>query len=111
VEPSALQGPAASFVRRIAHAPYDVAVNAHPQVATSAISAGIGLLSVLGLSFVFPALGSPLALAIGAVAGLALAFRARLPHEAPAFRVALAILVIASAAFVWVVVQPGYIGI
>jgi hypothetical protein len=86
-------------------------MKAHPQVATAAISAGIGLLSVLGLSFALPALGSPLALAIGAMAGLALALRARRPHEAPAFRVGLAILVIASAAFVWVIVQPGYIGI
>lgn len=86
-------------------------MKAHPQVATSAISAGIGLLSVLGLSFAFPAMGSPLAVAIGAAAGLAFAYRARFPHEAPAFRVGLAILVTAAAGLVWLTAQPRYIGI
>lgn len=85
-------------------------MNAHPQVAAAAIFAGFGLVSVLGLSLAFPALGSPLALAIGAGAGLAIAYRDRLPHEAAAFRLGLAILVIASAALGWMSLQPGYIG-
>jgi hypothetical protein len=86
-------------------------MNRHAQVVSPGIAAGLGLLWMLALSFVFPALASPVALAIGASAGLVLAFRDRLPHESPAFRLGLAILAIASATFVWVSLQPGYIGI
>lgn len=85
-------------------------MNPHAQVVTAGIAAGIGVLSTLAMSFVFPALASPVAVAIGAAAGLAVAFRDGLPRESPLFRRGLALLAIASAAFVWVIVQPGYIG-
>ncbi|HUH08254.1 MAG TPA: hypothetical protein VML96_10670 [Egibacteraceae bacterium] len=81
------------------------------QLATAGVSAGTGLLATLGLSFVFPALASPMALAVGAAAGVGLAFRDRLPHESPAFRLGLAALGIASAVVIWLSLQPGYIGI
>ncbi len=86
-------------------------MNQHTQVAYAGFLAGVGLLAVLGLSLVFPALGSPLALGIGAAAGFVLAVRDQLPPESPSFRAALAYLAIASAALIWLNLQPGYIGI
>jgi len=86
-------------------------MNPHAQVANAGLAAGLGILSMLGLSLAFPALANPVVLAIGAAAGLILAYRDRLPHESPSFRLGLGLLAIASAAFIWMTIQPGYIGI
>jgi hypothetical protein len=85
----------------------------HPssQFANAGIAAGTGLLSMLALSFVFPALANPVGLAIGAAAGLALALRDQLPHEERSLRLGLVFLAIASAAIAWASIQPGYIGV
>ena len=86
-------------------------MSAHPRVAPAGIATGIGLLSVFGLSFVFPALATPLAVTAGAAAGLAIAFRDRIPHQSPGFRLGALAVVVASVALVWVSLQPGYIAI
>jgi len=86
-------------------------MNPHTQPTGAGLAAGLGIVSMLGLSVVFSALASPAALAIGAAAGFAIAYRDRFPLESRSFRIGLVILALASAAFIWLSVQPGYIGI
>ena len=85
-------------------------MNQPARIATAGITSGVVVLSMLAISLVVPALANPVAIAIGATAGLAFAFRDRLPHDSPAFRRGLAILVVASAAIGWLSLQSGYIG-
>ena len=66
---------------------------------------------MLSLSVVFAALANPAALGVGAAAGLAIAYRDRFPLESRSFGIALVSLALVSAACIWLIVQPRYIGI
>jgi hypothetical protein len=80
----------------------------HTAPASAAIGAGLGILAILSLSLVFGALASPAGVAFGAAAGMAVAYRERRPLDSRSFRIGSTIVVIASAAVIWLSVQPGY---
>ena len=80
-------------------------------IATAGISAGGGLLCVLALSLVLPALGNTVALVTGSAAGVGLAFRGRLARQSTPFRLGLAGVLVGMAGLLWVNLQPAYIGI
>jgi len=86
-------------------------MNARSGVINAGVAAVIAVLCTLGASFVFPALANPIALALGAVAGVALVFRERLQLRSPGLRFGIGLVAVAVAASLWLSLQPGYLAI